>query len=105
MQRVLGIILVQQTQLEKWEQTQREKEMKRLFGEKPSERLMKNPRKEKLRNFRKCEKFGQHFDKEMTKIRRHFQQKFKRKMKERLYNEAYYRPINKDYKTYGWITW
>lgn len=102
---MLGIFLIHLTELEKWAKKQQEKERKRVFGEKSSVRLMKNPRKEKLRNFRKCEKFGQHFDKEMTKVRRKWQQKFKRKMKERLYNEAYYRPINKDYKTYGWITW
>ena len=72
-----------------------------------NERLVKYPRKEKNKDWRKkskprCKKF---WKKENSYATKKVQKRFKMKMKENLYNESYYYPIPKDYHTYGWISW
>lgn len=71
----------------------------------PNETLTKNPRKEKTKEYRRCDKWrGNNFryDKEPTKVRKILNKKFRRNMKQHLNEEL--DVLNKDYKTYGWFT-
>lgn len=64
-----------------------------------------DPHKERIYKWRRTEKWGYHYNKELPKERRYLNRSFRQKMKRELYNETYYHLQAKDYKTYGWMTW
>lgn len=69
----------------------------------PNQKLCKNPRKDKHRQWRRCDRYRrakEHYDE-----RRPWQKKFRNKMKRQIDREEYYRPVNHDYLTYGYLSW
>jgi hypothetical protein len=71
-----------------------------------NKKLVKDPQKDKLKEKERKKKKMMHWHKKESKInRRKFQKKFRQKMKRKLLSEEYYNIRNKDYHTYGWMTW
>jgi hypothetical protein len=69
----------------------------------PNEKMCKNPREEKLRQWRQCDKWRR--APEPIHERKPWQKKFRNKMKQNIDKEEYYKPVNHEYKTYGWLYW
>lgn len=65
----------------------------------------KHPRTEAFQDYRHHRPGGHWYDKECKTVRKITQRIFRQKMRRELWNEAYYRPCARDYKTYGWLTW
>lgn len=69
-----------------------------------NKRLVKDPRKEKTKQWRK--RGGRNFwKKELPHVSKKLNRSFRRKMKQDVMNEIYYNPIPHDYHTYGWESW
>ncbi len=88
-----------------WEETQRVNNITRYTAEKLNR---KHPRTEKLRDFRKSKSpmnTGNWYNKESTWVKKAWEKKTRMKLKQNIYEEAYYNVYARDYKTYGWITW
>ena len=66
-------------------------------------KVFKNPRLEKLKDFRKGLKSA-HFDKDEKACRKEHHRKYRREMK-RLIQSENYELIRKYHKTSGWLTW
>jgi hypothetical protein len=64
-----------------------------------------NPREKAFQDFRHHRLTGHWFKKEKKYIRKITNRKFRRMLKQNLYHEVYYKPRNRDYRTYGWLTW
>ena len=64
-----------------------------------------NHREKAFQDFRHHRITGHWYKKEAKYIRKMTNRKFRRMLKQNLYHQAYYRPRNRDYRTYGWLTW
>ncbi len=85
-----------------WETEQEKKIFKKMYAKKLNRG---NPRTKAFQDFRHHRLTGHWFKKEAKYIRKLTNRKFRRTLKQKLYHEAYYKPRNRDYKTYGWLTW
>lgn len=85
-----------------WEQQQHKKMLKKMYSKK---QCRGNPRIKALQDFRHHRITRYWFKKENKYIRKVTNRKFRRMLKQKLYHEAYYSPRNRDYRTYGWLTW
>lgn len=85
-----------------WEERILNKKIPRLYKTQKHE---KDPREEKIKNYRKRNRgYKYHFDSESKFVRKMTNRRFRRNYKKN-YSEEYYRLTPHDYKTYGWITW
>lgn len=67
------------------------------------EKTHKNPRLEKLKDYRKTDKYF-HFGKESTYVKRLCRREYRSKTKS-LIKQGKYDKITKPVKTQGWLTW
>lgn len=85
-----------------WEEAYYIRNLKRMYK---TEKNYKDPRKKVLENFRHHKVTKWYYRHECKFVKKNTNRIFRRKLKRELYNEAYYRPMLHDYRTYGWITW
>lgn len=77
------------------------------FTKHPNNRLLKDPKKQKNKEFRRCDKWrGNNFNwsKEPTVVRKNLNKSFRKKVKQKL-SLLEVKIRSRDYKTYGWHTW
>ena len=85
-----------------WEQQQYKKILKKMYAQK---QYRGNPREKAFQDFRHHRLTGHWYKKEAKYTRKMTNRKFRRMLKRNLYHKAYYKPRNRDYHTYGWLTW
>jgi len=98
-------LIVDREEHKKWLLREQEKVHKRYVCYKLNR---KNPRSEKVRDFRKSRSplnTGNFAKKESPWAKKAWKNKVRMKLKENLLNESYYNVYSRDYKSYGWITW
>ncbi|QST02203.1 hypothetical protein IMZ31_22380 (plasmid) [Pontibacillus sp. ALD_SL1] len=77
------------------------RDLRVLWTSHPNPRLLKDPRDEKRKDYRRKRRGWQyHHQHEETKLRKHLNRRFRRKMK-----TLDHVPTTREYKTYGWMTW
>ena len=89
-------------EVQEWEESYYIRNLKRMYK---TEKKYKDPRKEDLEDFRHHRLTKWYYNHECKFIKKNSNRLLRRKLKRELYNEAYYRSVPHDYKTYGWITW
>lgn len=85
-----------------WEQGLLERNVKRVFKTSKNYRC---PRWEALQDYRHNRGTKYIYSNECKFVRVCSNRKFRRILKQKLYDEVYSSPVPHDYKTYGWITW
>lgn len=91
------------SELLQWEIEQDRKIAQRLFEEK---RRVKNPNeKKKYEQKRKQLRSKHFFEKEEVWVKKITRKKFRRDWKKERNSGKWHRPVNREYRTYGWITW
>lgn len=91
-----------QNELDEWEQRLYDRNMKRMY------KISKNyrdPRKKAFEDYRHQRNTKYIFSHECQYVRKQINRKLRRLLRKEIYNEAYFRVVPHDYKTYGWITW
>lgn len=91
-----------QTMVSEWEEKLYKRNIERMY--KTSKRY-RDPRKKVLEDYRHHRSTKWIYSHECQFVRRQTKRKLRRLLKKEIYNEAYYKVIPHDYKTYGWITW
>lgn len=91
-----------QTELEIWEQVIWERNMKRMYK---TTKNYRDPRKKAYEDYRHQSNTKWIYSHESKFVRKLTNRKLRRMSRKEIYNEAYYRIVPHDYKTYGWITW
>lgn len=89
-------------EVSEWEKALYERKIIRVYGKKSDSLYLK---KSKLKYHVDDDKPLYWWTKECPKARKLYQKSFRRKMKQHLYNEVYYHIRNRDFKTYGYLTW
>ncbi|MDL2273025.1 hypothetical protein LJC34_00505 [Oscillospiraceae bacterium OttesenSCG-928-G22] len=85
-----------------WEEKQREKNLRRMYK---TEKRFVCPRTEKRRDFRHAPVRLLSLWHEDRWVVTMTKRKFRRFLKREVENEIYYRTVNRDYRTGGWLTW
>ena len=93
---------VLQTSLDNWERDLYERNMRRMYK---TGKTYRDPRKKALEDYRHHRNTRWFYTHECRAVRKQTSRKLRRMLKKEIYNEAFYRVIPHDYKTYGWITW
>lgn len=89
-------------EIQLWEEKQYIKNMQRMYK---TEKYFRDPRKKAFQDYRHHENTKSIYRHESKFVRYYTKRNFRRKLKNELYNEPYYRMRFRDYRTYGWITW
>jgi len=85
-----------------WEQAALEATVRRAYK---TEKSMKCPRREKMKDYRHHRESGSYLCKESKWVRKSTNRKFRRKLRQADNGEDTVIPVPHDYKTYGWLTW
>ena len=86
-----------------WGMEQDRKLAQRLFEEK---KRAKNPKEKKWYEQKRKQLRSKHFfEKEEVWVKKITQKKFRRDWKKERSSGEWHRPVNREYRTYGWITW
>jgi len=86
-----------------WEIKQDRKIAEKFFEKK---RKTKLPYEKKMYEKKRKQLGNRHFfKKEDVWVKKAIQKKFRRKWKEERNRGNWHRPVNREYHTYGWITW
>lgn len=94
---------IDQLELTNWEHEQFVKESKKLYGVK---RESKDPKKNKDYEYAlKRRRYIHWYKKEHSWVRRNYQKKFRQEWRQEIKKGDWHRPINKEYHTYGYLTW
>jgi len=91
-------------EINEWEQALHEHNLKRMYKTSKNYRC---PRYEALQDYKHRKRNWHQYSQtnECKWVRTWTNRCFRRKLRRRLYNEAYYHPVAHDYKTYGRISW
>ncbi|EEQ56295.1 hypothetical protein CBFG_00004 [Clostridiales bacterium 1_7_47FAA] len=89
-------------QVSEWEWELYRRNMKRMYK---TARSCRDPREKALEDYRHRRGTKWFYKHECKEVRRQTRRSLRIKLKRELYNEAYYRVVPHDYKTYGWLTW
>ena len=89
-------------QVSEWEQELCRRNMKRMYN---AARNYRDPREKALEDYRHRRGTKWFYKHEFKEVRRQTKRSLRGKLKRELYNEAHYRVVPHDYKTYGWLTW
>lgn len=87
---------------EEWERDLYIRNMKRMYK---TSKDYKDPRKEAMEDYCHHRQTKWIYHHECRYVRKQSNKLLRRKLRRELYNEAYYKVVPHDYKTYGWSTW
>lgn len=94
--------MISMSELKCWETNEINKAHSRFINKKLERNVC--PKREKLKNFRKNPS-RMSYKKENKYVKRQTRKKRRSFLKQNIYNEAYYKGRERDFKTYGWLTW
>jgi len=90
-------------EIEKWEGKVLERVIPRLYK---TTKAFRDPRIEKCKDYRNRNRGAKyHYNSESKGVRKMTNRRLRRVLKQRLYEEYYYKIVPHDFKTYGWLTW